>query len=339
MSLRLKVLSLKANVTYGAAIDLGATNLRVALGLSDGHILGKRVELTDVITGPEAISLQIIRMIKSLQLELGLTLEDFVGIGIGSIGPLDLKRGGVDKPANIPHYDFIPLVKPLSQEFKVPVELLNDCVAAAVGEKSFGDSKSEENLVYITIGTGIGGGAYVNGQLLLGKDGNAHEIGHLVIDFEGKLICGCGKRGHWEAYCSGRNLPNYAKLILEEKRWRDFEKSLLYRYVEGDLKKMTAKNIYDGAKAGDEFCLEIVKSAGRLNAIGFANVINVYDPSLIIVGGAVTLRNEELVLSPIQRYVSEYSINKLPIIKVTRLGEGVTLYGALAAAFGLHKRC
>lgn len=328
---------MRTKAVYGVAVDIGATNLKVALGLKDGRILRKRTELTDTVTGPEAISLQIIRMISSLQLELGLTPEGLIGIGIGSIGPLDLKRGGIDRPANIPHYGFVPLVGPLSEEFKTRVELLNDCVAAVVGEKFFGEGRSEEDLVYITIGTGIGGGVYVNGRLLLGKDGNAHEIGHMVIDFEGKLICGCGKRGHWEAYCSGRNLPNYARLILEERRWNGFEGSLLYKYVKGRPEDITAKHLYDGAKAGDELCLDIVERVGRLNAIGFANVVNVYDPSLITVGGTVALRNEELVLRPIISYIGDYLINRPPIIKVTSLGESVTLYGALVAAFGLHK--
>jgi len=199
----------------------------------------------------------------------------------------------------------------------------------------FGLGASEENLVYITISTGIGGGVFVDGHLLLGKDGNAHEIGHMVIDYQGRLLCGCGKRGHWEAYCSGRNIPKYTRIIFEDQGWKSFSESLLSSYTEGDPNKITTKDIYHGAQQGDKTCLEIVEEVGRLNAIGFANVVNVYDPSLITVGGAVALSNRNLVITPIKKSLNRYTINNPPIIEITPLGENIVLYGALAAAFNL----
>ncbi|HDN01509.1 MAG TPA: ROK family protein, partial [Candidatus Bathyarchaeota archaeon] len=186
-------------------VDLGGTNVRVALGNSNGRILKKIYEKTDKSRGPEGISKQIIRMINLLVSE-ETSIKKIEGIGIGSAGPLDIKKGGLMKPTNFP-FDFVPLVKPLEEEYGLPTCLLNDCVAAVMGEKHFGLGRNHDNLVYITISTGIGGGIYVNGHLLIGKDGNAHEIGHFTIDFEGRLICGCGRRGHWEAYCSGNGIP------------------------------------------------------------------------------------------------------------------------------------
>jgi len=274
--------------------------------------------------------------VKDLQAVLHLQPNNLRGIGIGAIGPLDTRRGGIDNPPNLPGYRFIPLVEPLTTEFRVAVNLLNDCVAGVVGERTVGPGASEENLAYITISTGIGCGVYVDGHLLLGKDGNAHEVGHVVIDHQGKLLCGCGKRGHWEAYCSGRNLPNYARMILEGDQ-QSLEESILDAYTGGDLSKLTARMIYDGAKKGDRTSLRIVEETGRLNAIGFANVVNVYDPALISVGGKVVLENEELILNPIKRRLSEYVVNKPPKIGLTSLGEDIVLYGALAAAFSLHR--
>ena len=136
------------------------------------------------------------------------------GIGVASIGPLDLKRGGIASPANLP-YRFIPLVKPLEEASGSKVALMNDANAAVLGERRFGAGKEHPDLVFITLSTGIGGGAIVDGHLLIGKDGNAAEIGHMVVDSEERLTCGCGRRGHWEAYCSGRNLPNLAALLAE----------------------------------------------------------------------------------------------------------------------------
>jgi len=312
-------------------IDLGGTNVRVALGDEDGRILTKLVERTEKTKGPEGIGEQIIRMIHSIQTEKT-GVRETQGIGIGSVGPLDLKRGGLMKPTNIP-YEFVPLIEPLEDEFGLPTRLLNDCAAAVMGEKFFGAGAGYENLAYITLSTGIGGGIYVDGHLLVGKDGNAHEIGHFTIDFEERLQCACGKRGHWEAYCSGNGIPNYVKLLLKEKKKEELRGSLLIQAVKGDLEKITAKTLYDSAKARDPISKEIVEKLGVLNAIGFACVIDAYDPALITVGGSITLKNTNLVIDPIRRYVEEHARNRVPQIVITPLGDDVVLYGALAMVF------
>jgi len=311
-------------------IDLGGTNIRVALGDEKGRILARASERTEKTKGPEGVSKQIIRIIYRLKRNTG--IKEIAGLGIGSTGPLNLKKGGLMKPTNIP-YDFIPLVEPLKDEFHVPVYLLNDCSAAVVGERFFGAGKKHENLAYITLSTGIGGGVYVDGHLLIGKDGNATEIGHFTIDYEGRLLCSCGKRGHWEAYCSGNGIPNYVELLLSNKSREEAESSLLMKAAAGDPKRVTPKILYDCAKAGDPLALEIIEKIGRLNAIGFACVVDAYDPSLITVGGSIALRNVDLVIEPIRRHVNDYARNRVPEIKITPLGDDVVLYGALAMVF------
>mgnify|MGYP000347784054 CR=1 FL=1 len=311
-------------------VDVGGTNIRVALGDERGRIIARISERTEKHRGPEGISRQIARNIRSLIERIG--GKKIEGIGIGSAGPLDLKRGGLMKPTNIP-YDFVPLVEPLREEFDLPVYLLNDCSVAVVGERFFGAGKEHENLAYITLSTGIGGGIYVDGHLLIGKDGNATEIGHFTIDCEGRLLCGCGKRGHWEAYCSGNGIPNYVKLLLSEEDPEEVKDSLLMRKINGNLNLLTAKILYDCAKAGDPISLKFTDRIGVLNAIGFACVIDAYDPSLITVGGSIALRNESLVLSPIRKYVGEHARNRVPEIRITPLGDDVVLYGAIAMVF------
>lgn len=312
-------------------VDLGGTNIRVALGNDEGRILAKISERTEKTKGPEGISEQIARIIRCLEKKEAKTRE-IIGIGIGSAGPLDLKRGGLMKPTNIP-YDFIPLVEPLEDIFHLPTYLLNDCSTAVMGEKFFGAGKNHENLAYITLSTGIGGGIYVDGHLLIGKDGNATEVGHFTIDYEGKLLCGCGKRGHWEAYCSGNGIPNYVRLLLSQGRFEGVKDSLLMRRISGDLDRLTAKILYDCAKAGDPLALELVDKIGFLNSVGFACVVDAYDPSLITVGGSIALRNESLIIDPIRRGVKEHARNRVPEIKITPLGDDVVLYGALAMVF------
>jgi len=312
-------------------VDLGGTNVRVALGDENGRILAKISERTEKAKGPEGVSEQIARIIHYLEEKKAKTRK-ITGIGIGSAGPLDLKRGGLMRPTNIP-YDFVPLVEPLEDMFHLPTYLLNDCSAAVMGERFFGAGKKHENLAYITLSTGIGGGIYVDGHLLIGKDGNATEIGHFTIDFEGRLTCGCGRKGHWEAYCSGNGIPNYVRLLLSQRRREEIKDSLLLRTVKGDPNLLTAKILYDCAKAGDPLSLELAEKIGILNSIGFACVVDAYDPSLITVGGSIALKNESLVIDPIRRNIKKHARNRVAEIMITPLRDDVVLYGALAMVF------
>ncbi|MEM2415193.1 MAG: ROK family protein [Thermoproteota archaeon] len=310
-------------------IDIGATNTRVAVADLNGSILLKHSEKTVRESGIGVVN-QVIRISDAILSSLRLRREDVKSIGVGSIGPLDLKKGMIVNPPNL-KVGIIPIVEEIGKYFNVPVRLLNDCVAAVLGEKRFGAGRNLENIVYITISTGIGCGAIVDGHLLLGKDGNAHEIGHTVVDKDGLLTCGCGKRGHWEAYCSGRGIVNYSKVLLGE--WGiKFDNCSLRKYSQSDVSKLTSEMLFKAAKEGDEIALKIIDKVGLLNAIGFANAIEVYDPELITVGGSVAFYNSELILKPVREKVSEYAMNRLPEIVITPLGEDVVLYGALAAA-------
>lgn len=310
-------------MSYVVAVDVGGTNVRVALGNSNGRIIAHLSEKADKRSGPSGLSQQIARMIHSIK-----NGAEIRSIGIGSAGPLDLKKGSI---TNSPHlrYPRIPLVRPLKREFDVPIFLANDCVAAVVAERTIGQGKSCDNLVYVTISSGIGAGVFVDGHLLIGKDGNAHEVGHITIDHTGGLKCGCGKLGHWEAYCGGANASNFIRYQLESKLHTAIEDSRLYSVARGDLDSLTSEDLFESAKAGDNLALDIVEEMGRLNAIGFANIASAYDPDLITVGGAVALADAKLTINPIKRLIREYSINRIPPVRATGLGEDIVLRGAL----------
>jgi glucokinase len=319
-----------AKEKYVIGADLGGTWTRVALSDERGNFVEKMNEEVDR-SSASAISKQIIRLARSLCKKHGVNVKNLRGVGIASAGPINQEKGVLLEPPNL-QFNRIPLTKPISEQLGIPAYLIGDCAGAVLAEHIFGAGKGLANHVYITISTGIGGGAIVNDTLLLGKDGNGHEIGHFVIDYKGQLTCGCGRRGHWEAYCSGRNLPNYVRMRFEEVPEKTVKESLLFKRAGGDLSKLNAADLFAAAKNGDTLSLQLVEEIGVLNAMGFANAINAYDPSLITVGGTVTLKNKKMILSPIKKQVKDYAINRVPKIMVTPLGDDACIYGAVAAA-------
>ena len=304
----------------GIGVDVGASRVRVCVGDESGTLLWRKSTNMPFPTKVEGYVDELVSRVRE-GVEQVPTTADLAGIGIASVGPLDLGKGGISSPANIP-YEFVPLVKPLEEAFGNRVVLMNDANAAALGERNFGAGKGQDNLVFVTISTGIGGGAIVDGRLLIGKDGNAAEIGHMIVDPSGKLICGCGRRGHWEAYCSGRNLPNLAALLGTESTT---EGSRMKGKIPSD-----AASILKGASSGDPFASMVAREMGRLNAIGVANLVEMYDPSLITLGGGVCLNNMELILAPIKELVPTYVINRAPEIIITPLGDDAGLLGGLS---------
>ena len=323
-------MTIMANGKYVIGVDLGGTWTRVVLSDINGNFIEKIAEKVDT-SRSEAISKQIVRLTRLLCKKNHVDVKVLRGVGIASAGPLIQKEGVLVNPTNLP-FKRVSLTKPITEELAIPSCLINDCVGAALAENLFGAAKGFDNHVYITIGTGIGGGAIVNGTLLLGKEGNGHEVGHLTIDYEGRLTCGCGKRGHWEAYCSGRNIPNFIRMRFKEVGKKAVKQSSLFLRVRGKLSELKAADFFAAAKQGDPLSLKLANEIGILNAIGFANVINAYDPSLITVGGTVALKNKKMILTPIRKYVKDYAVNTVPRIAITPLGKDAGIYGAVAAA-------
>ena len=306
------------------AIDIGATYIRVAWGDETG-LISKISETTDRNHGPMGITRQIVRMARDQN------LGELKAIGVGSIGPIDLAKGCIVNTPNIPFKE-IPVIDPLRKAFEVPVEMLNDCSAAVLGEHRYGAGIFNKNIVYVTFSTGLGGGAMVDGHLLIGKDGNAVEIGHITIDQNSSLLCGCGSRGHWEAYASGSGIPNFVR----ENLGPNFTDSLILMMVEGERENITSKTLFRAAKKGDAIALRLVDRLGGINAIGLANAVNAFDPELVTIGGSIALNNPNLILEPILENIDKHIINRKPKIIITPLGGDVVLYGALAYAISLN---
>ncbi len=293
-------------------IDIGGTNIRVAVGDEKGRIFDMASERTD----PRNMEKQLLRMIDSKKV-------DFDGIGIGSAGPLDSVNGIITNPPNMDIHDF-RIVDILRKRYDVECTLLNDCIAAVYGEAARGAGKGLQNVAYVTISTGIGCGVIESGKLLLGKDGNGHEMGHCGVDAEIRMKCGCGSMGrHWEAYASGSHLPDFVKHMLSGK-YKDAKTVLRGQQI-------TPKKFFELA-AEDSTGAALLDELGRINASGIANVVNAYDPELITLGGSVALNNLKQVIDPINEYVKDYAINRVPKIIATPLGEDPVLVGAIAYA-------
>lgn len=316
------------------AADVGASKTRVCLADGSGRILEKRSATTPKGGSPDSLPKIILELGgRLLERYGGIKVADV--ISIASIGPLDIKKGLIVGSPNIP-FKQVPVRDFIAQHYDGSIVLLNDCNAAVLAEKMFGAAADKQNLVYITISSGIGGGAIVDGQLLLGKDGNAAEVGHIVVNFEGNLICGCGKTGHWEGYCSGTGLPRFALWLIMNK-YATIQ-SKLAASASRNESWVTAEKVFESAREEDPLASMILRDFTEINLAGLGSVINVYDPEAIFLGGSVTLNNIDLVVGPLRNEIEKFAINRIPEIGVTSLGHDAPLLGALAAAIDPPER-
>jgi len=289
------------------AIDLGATWTRVAVATPMGDLLSVSKWPTPRTSSEIKKSIQAcLRKLHSEGVDRG------AGVGIASVGLLSVKRGMILMAPNIGGIR-LKIVDAVKSVHDGEVTLLNDCNAAALGEWRLGAGKNLHNLVYVTISTGIGGGAIVDGRLLLGKDGNAAEIGHLVLDHGSGIRCGCGGYGHWEAMCSGVGLMKLARHLTGEDRWGN------------------ARELIEDFLRSDRRAKKVVETASRLNAAGLASLINAYDPEIVTVGGSIGLSHGGLLVKLATKYLSRYQTVKARI-RTTPLGEKAPLLGAAVAA-------
>ena len=305
-------------------VDLGATNIRAVVADGSATILGSAMAETP--RGPTGIAVTeaILELIPKACGQAGITPGTATACGIGSIGPLDLAAGVVENPANLPdRIDRIPLTGPISKLLATDdVYLHNDTIAGVIGER-FHSERNPDDMVYLTISSGIGAGVCVDGTVIAGWDGNAGEVGHMTLDPQGFMTCGCGHDGHWEAYCSGNNIPRYAERLHAED---PIETAL--PLADPDF---SAADLFDRA-GEDEFADHVIDQLGHWNAMGLANIIHAYAPLVVNVGGAVALNNPELVLTPIRDRLDEMVMTNIPEVNLTDLGDDVVVKGAVASA-------
>jgi len=301
------------------AVDLGGTHIRSALINEKGEILARTERETLAQEGPEPVIGRIEACIRDVA-------RGTEPISIAAPGPLNPWKGIIHQAPNLPGWRDVPLADILHRAFKVPVYLNNDANLAALGEHRFGAGQGINDLIYLTISTGIGGGIISQGELLLGTKGLAAEIGHMILEPEGPP-CGCGGRGHLESLASGTAI---ARRAVEEME-KGAETSIT-RLVEGELSKVTAKVVAQAGQEGDPLANSIFKEAGFYIGLGIANLLHILNPQLVILGGGVS-KAGDLLFDPVRATVKARTMlsyqEGLQIVP-TALGGDVGLLGAAA---------
>jgi glucokinase len=277
----------KRRPRYIVGLDLGGTNIVAGAMPEDGsRMFALRAEPTRPDQGADAVVERIAKMIQAVVAETitktGAKKSDFIGVGIGSPGPLDREKGLVIVTPNLGWTDF-PLRDRVSAAVGLPATLDNDANCATVGEWWQGAARGRRNVVGLTIGTGIGGGLILEGRLYHGSSDVAGEIGHTTIDSTGRR-CKCGNYGCLEAYASGPAIAERAREALES----GIDDSILPGLVKGELEMITAQTVYDAAKKGDLVAREVVRDTARFLGTGIANLLNIFNPDVVVIAGGVT---------------------------------------------------
>lgn len=307
-----------ADLAY-VGVDLGATWIRAVVGDGEGTVLGRSRRPTPDAGPGERVTSAVVEAVSSSCADAGVDSSEVAAAGVGAIGPLSTAEGAVVDPANL-RVDRIELVDPLVALLDADVRLHNDATAGAIGER-FAAEGDAPNLVYLTLSTGIGAGAIVDGRVLAGGRGNAAEVGHVTVDPDAPVTCGCGGTGHWEALCSGANLPAHAAALADE--------------VDGasglDPADCTPADLLD-CVGSDPLADRLADRMGTCNALGVATLVHAYDPDRIHVGGAIARNHPETILEPIRDRLPDRCLVDPPPIGLATLGDEVVVRGALASA-------
>lgn len=303
---------------YVIAVDLGATNIRTALVTSAGKIVERKEQRTKVAQGYKVVIHQIKELIWDMIKKARVDLQQIRGIGVGSPGPLNTKTGVIIDTPNL-GWKNVGLKDAIEDEFRLPTYVDNDGNLAALGEKWLGAGKEVENLVCLTLGSGIGGGIISQGEIFHGSNDAAGELGHIIVEPEG-LKCGCGNYGCMEAYAAGPSMVKRTILAIKEGR-----KTQL-----GTADEISPALIYQAALQKDELASQIIKDTGRYLGIGIVSIVNVLNPELIIIGGRVSQMGE-MLLNYIKEEVTKraYLLPAKNIsIVLAQLGDDAGIIGA-----------
>lgn len=312
---------------YVVGVDLGGTKICAAVVNFTGQVICGITLPTEVKKGENFILNRMIKIVENVIEKCKVDKREIVGLGIGSPGPLDIEKGEIVCTPNLPFKNF-NIVKPIEENFKIPVYLDNDANAAALGEYMFGAGKGSKSMIFITVSTGIGGGAILNGRIYRGNTNNALEVGHMTLEKEGPL-CNCGNYGCAEVLASGTAIAREGKRAVEIG-----EHTSLSKY-----NSITSKEVFKEAELGDEVSENILNRALNYLGICVSNVVTCFDPEIVVIGGGVS-KGGNIVLNKVKQVVQKRCfqyISENTKILPALLGENSGVIGA--AALVISEKC
>lgn len=312
-------------------VDLGGTTMKAGLFKSDFTLIDEVYASTQSNRGSEVVMEQIVESIELL-LNRNTGTAAVRAIGIGVPGLLDRKSGTSLFSPNFTNWDHVPVAAIVANAFDVPVVIDNDVRMNLYGEWQFGVGQGKGNLVVITIGTGLGSGIVLNNQMVYGHTSGAGEIGHMNMYREGRA-CNCGSSGCLGRYVSGRGIVRTV-----QERISAGESSIMTEWTQGNLNELTAEMVSAAFDAGDFLAQDVWKRTGELFGFGLANVINLFNPEVIVIGGGVAQAGERL-LAPARQVVNQHALqlsrDSCELVQSTLLHRA----GMLGAAYSASMSC
>ncbi len=307
-------------------VDIGATHISMFLTDLAAQVLAEAEDHWAISLGPEACLQRLEEMRDDMVRSARGSLPDLVACGVGVPGPVVASRGVVSAPPIMPGWDGFPIRQRLEEMWGVPVSLHNDAELGALGEWCFGAGRGVQDMVYVKVGTGIGAGLLLNGRIYRGVSGTAGEIGHITIDQHGPR-CTCGNRGCLEALAGGSAIA--AQAIAAMRRG---EPTALASHRTPDA--ITALDVAEAARRGDHLSQQILHNAGLLIGTAIATLVNLFNPSLVVIGGGVA-QVGDLLLEPVRQTVEKRSLRasaREVRIQAAMLGRRSSGMGAIALA-------
>ncbi len=308
-----------ANYVFG--VDIGGTTVKIGLFSIDGELLDKWEITTRTDEGGAYILSDIAKSVEDKMTEKGISKDDVKGIGMGVPGPVK-DDGTVVKCVNL-GWGIFNAAEELSGIIGLPVKVGNDANMAALGEYWQGGGKGYSSVIMVTLGTGVGGGIIINGKMLAGVNGAGGEIGHMTIDLDEQDFCNCGKKGCLEQYASATGIVRLATRALQSS-----DKPSKLR----EVKYISAKEIFDAAKSGDNLALDLVEEHGKRLGYALANIACVVDPEAFVIGGGVS-RAGDILIDATKKYFQEYAFHacRNTEFKLATLGNDAGMYGGAAS--------
>ncbi len=320
--------------TYAVGVDVGGTNVRAGVITRDGQKLSEARNPTRAMDGLEFTQGVIIETVKDAIGKAGVKRADLMGVGMGVPGRHDSAKGIVHFSPNFSGgWIDVQLLAPIADQLDCAVYMRNDVKTASMGEYYFGAGRGYRYIVMITLGTGIGGSLIYDGQLLLGSGEGFAEVGHMTVDAEGRL-CACGNHGCWEAMAGRDAIIERATQMLQHGH-----SSVLAELAQFDLNRITPAMIAKAAIDGDKVALDVMSETGRWVGVGIANLIQLYNPEIVIIGGGISQAGD-LLFGPIRRVANwrgnMVSARDVPIV-AAGLGDDAGIFGGAVLVFAEAK--